>query len=120
LGGLADEGINLDIRLRPSVVTEQVIKQIYESDLKPNYSLLDPRLQSACKLSLQYVLKASDFNYRNEFNSMLLPFACPDEPRQAFLWLWEVLFPNEQPLPLSQPFEVDGRANVARHILQGY
>jgi len=119
LVGLADEGMDLDVKLRPSIVTEQLIKQIYESELKTHYASLDPRLQTVCKLSLQYVLFASDFNYKNEFYSMLLPFDCPDEPRQEFLWLWEVLFPNEQPVPVAPPYEVVRHVNVARHVLQG-
>ena len=120
LGGLADEGINLDVRLRPSVVLEETIKPIYERELKPAFFALDPRLQTACKLSLRYFLHASEFNYRNEFNSMLLPFDCPEPPRLGFLWLWEVLYPNEQPLPLEQPFEIDRRGEVARYIIHGY
>lgn len=120
LVGLADEGMNLDVRLRPSIVNEQVVKQIYESELRANFSTLDPRLQSACKLSLRYVLNASDFNYKREFESLLPPFDCPEEPRNAFLWLWEVLFPGEQPAPLAEPFEVDRRSSVARYVLEGY
>jgi hypothetical protein len=121
LVGLADEGMDLDASLRPPIVTEQVVKQIYESELRPHFESLDARLQNAYKLSLRYILNATDFNYRNEFYSLLPPFECPEEnPKLAFLWLWEVLFPNEQPLPLSEPFEIIHHVNVSRHILEGY
>lgn len=121
LVGLADEGLSLDARLRPSVVSEEVVKAIYESELKPHYLSLDPRLQIAGKLFLRYVLYATNFNYRNEFRAMLPPFDCPaDDPGKVFLWLWEVLFPDEPPLPLDQPFEIVRDVNVVRYILEGY
>ena len=89
--------------------------------MNPYFESLDSRLQSAFKLSLRYVLNVPDFDYKNEFYSMLPPFDCPEEtPKNAFLWLWEVLFPSEQPLPLQEPFEIIERVNVSRHILKGY
>lgn len=121
LGGMADEEVkNIDISLRPSVLSEQTIKAIYERELRPAFLALDARVQFACKLSLRYVLNAPGFDYRNEFESMLLPFDCPEPPKLGFVWLWEVLFPGEAALPFEEPIEIDRRGAVARYIMHGY
>ena len=121
LVGLADAGAQLDSRLRPSIVTEDIAKQIYERELKPHYESLDHRLQEACKLALRYILNATDYDHRNEFRAMLLPFDYPNgDPKNLFLWLWDILFPQEQPVPFNQHVEVIRGVNVWRHILEGY
>ena|ERR1043166_4632431 len=117
--GLADEGFELDARLRPRMPSEIAVKKIYETELKGYYATLDPCINAATKLSLRYVLFKDGFNYRGEYNAMLLPFACPDDPRNAYLWLWEVLFPNETPTPIEAPCQVVDRIDPAREIL-GY
>jgi|SRR5271165_7282830 len=120
LVGMADEAPFIEKKFRPSIVNESTLKDIYEREIKPEFLSFDPRIQSACKVALRYILNKSDFDYRGEFNSMLMPFRCPDEPRLAFMWLWDVLYPGETPLPLDEPFEVKTQVNALwRCILAG-
>lgn len=118
LVGMADEGMGVDRALNPAIVSEETVKQIYECEVKPYFLCLDPRLQTVCKHALAHLINADNVNFANEFHSMLLPFRCPDEPKDAFVWLWDVLFPNEEPSPLLGLFNVDYRGDVAQYVLR--
>ncbi len=116
LGGMADEAPDIDPRLQPDVVDEKALKQIYEEYLKPVYVAMKPPMQDATKTTLRYFLNDEKLDHKGQLEVMMLPFGFPDVPRNAFLWLWEVLIPDEKPQPLVEPTEVVQNLNTAEMI----
>ncbi|GAB2700586.1 hypothetical protein GCM10027037_26790 [Mucilaginibacter koreensis] len=75
---------------------ESTIKAIISEMIKPyyegNYSAV---FKFKAKTSLSYYLTTNRIDFSEEFNSKLIPFDHPDDAKLFYIWIWEVLFENE-------------------------
>jgi hypothetical protein len=114
LGGMADQDPDdIDPELQPEIVDEKTLKHIYEQHLKPHYVAMKPQLQDAIKTMLRLFLYDEDIDHKGQLEGLMLSFGHPESPKNAFWWLWEVLFPGETALPLSGPIAVVENINGA-------
>lgn len=75
--------------------SEQEIKAIISDLLMPNFFKFSKEKQEGCKRSLSYYLTTEKINFGNIYESCMLPFDHPHDPKLFFIWLWEVLFEDE-------------------------
>jgi hypothetical protein len=75
------------------------VKQVIEHELKDHFSQQTPSISvGVAKLSLQYYLTKGGVDWRRMFDSHLIPFNAPSDPRDFFVWIWEVFYPGESHL----------------------
>jgi len=74
---------------------ELLVKEIIKSRLLPNYLSRSPIFKKKLKIALSYSL-SSTTHWGSQYDSVLLPFDHPDDPRLFYLWIWEVFFPKER------------------------
>lgn len=95
LTGLADDENSVrDFSIIDSD-NEHQMKQIIRLYLKPYFLRFDGQSKEISKLSLRYYLTKADSDLGRIYDSCLLPFESPSEPRLFFKWLWEELFNGE-------------------------
>jgi hypothetical protein len=93
LVGMADGDDDEYQNLNPN--SEEEVKKIIIDVLKPNFEEFSQEKKEKCKRTLSYYLTTSKIDFDGIFASNLLPFEPPTEPRLFFIWLWEVLFEDE-------------------------
>lgn len=117
LVGLADhdETVRKYWKVNPNDPNE--IKEIIRTELLPTYLSCDAVRKRLSKLCLMYYLTTSSVPFGRVYDSCLIPFDHPANPRDFFLWIWEVFFPGEDYI-LSNPdqYVVDNRPNVTYAI----
>lgn len=74
---------------------EQEIKEILKEFLGPYFEGLSDIYKAKFKLSLAFYLKNPKVDFESIIDSYLLPFNTPSQPINLFIWLWDLLFPNE-------------------------
>jgi hypothetical protein len=94
LGGMSDEE-----HFHASETTDpddaDSMKSWLRSVLKPNFDRYDDPSQQLIRENFRYFLTA-DIDYWDRLYEMWMPpIDLPADPRQFFVWLWEVLFPGE-------------------------
>lgn len=71
------------------------IKKIITDEIKPYYEESSEAYKISAKRSLSYFLTTNRLNFGRLYDSCLIAFDHPDDARLFFLWIWEILFPNE-------------------------
>jgi len=71
------------------------IKLIIASILKPYFEHRPEKYKIAAKLALAYYLTTKKTDFGSIYDSCLVVFEHPDNPRDFFVWIWEVFFPKE-------------------------
>jgi hypothetical protein len=96
IGGTADIDDERSMRfMNTNGDDENAVKRIMEEEIKPYFQRISPPHQSSIKRSLSYFLTTDRADFEFLYNSCLIALKLPSEPRDFFLWIWEVLFPDE-------------------------
>jgi hypothetical protein len=95
-GGTADIDTEIIKYANVDNNNEELVKQIITQNIKPYYESRSDLYKEAAKRSLRYYLTTNRINYGDIYDNCLIAFDHPDEPRDFFLWIWEVLFPGEE------------------------
>ena len=74
---------------------EQVIKEIISESIKPYFDARSKGYQDSVKLNLSYYLSTKKIDFGRLYDSCLIAFDHSSKPVNFFIWIWEVLFPNE-------------------------
>lgn len=74
---------------------EIAIKMIIKSVLKPEFEQQPNAFKEASKKALSYYLTTDKINFGRVFNSNLLAFDHPTNPKDFFYWIWEIFFGEE-------------------------
>jgi hypothetical protein len=96
IAGLADgddDDIIIYKDLDPN--NENEVKRKITEILKPYFEGFDKDSQEKIKISLSYYLTKSSIDFGAIFDSLLLPFESPENPKNFFIWVWEVFFSKE-------------------------
>lgn len=97
LGGLADgdEDVQLPFaHIDPN--NESEMRGVIRKHFIPYLRRIDTESISRLKQAYRYYLSSENIPWGGVFDSMLLPFDHPDNPREFFLWIWEECFPGEE------------------------
>lgn len=88
---------------------EKVVKSIILSEIKPYYESRNDAYKASAKRSLSYFLTTNTINFGRIYDSCLIAFDHPTDPKLFFLWVWEILFPNESYVieDIEQYIEID-------------
>ncbi len=95
LGGSADIDEMVYIYQDVDSNNEVEIKQIIFEKIKPYFEKKTEAYKISIKRSLSFFLTTNKINFGKIYDSCLIAFDHPDEARNFFLWIWEILFPNE-------------------------
>lgn len=72
------------------------VKEVIERELRDHFVRQTPSISCGiAKLSLQYYLTKGGIDWGRMFDSHLIPFNAPADPRDFFIWIWEVFYPDE-------------------------
>jgi hypothetical protein len=109
LAGLADDDEEACKYAILDANDECQVKPIIERLISPHFLVLEPKRREAVKTALKYYLSKPDAQFDRVFDSLLPPFSAPDNARNFFVWIWEVLFDGEdyQLDNLLNEFDVD-------------
>lgn len=83
--------------------SETMVKSMIRGLVLPHYESSCPVTKSGIKISLMFILTRCSMNdpkYSSKFFAWLIEdamaiFPPPDPAEKFFIWVWEVLFPNE-------------------------
>lgn len=71
------------------------VKEIIAATIKPWYENRSEEYKAIAKRSLSYFLTTNRINYGYIYDSCLIAFDHPTDARDFFVWIWEMLFPEE-------------------------
>ena len=74
---------------------EQSLKKIFQEEILPYFITRGRNYKEQFKDTLAYYLSTDRADFSYEFEACLIAFDPPDEPKSFYIWLWEVLFPND-------------------------
>lgn len=74
---------------------EIIMKAIIKSALKPEFEKNSLPFKEALKKTLSYYLTTNKIDFGRVFDSNLLPFDSPTNPKDFFIWIWEIFFGEE-------------------------
>lgn len=74
---------------------EAAVKEIIRVEIIPYYLNQSENYKMQLKDTLAYYLTTDLLDFENEFDGCLIAFDSPSNPKTFFVWLWEVLFPEE-------------------------
>lgn len=83
---------------------EYLVKDVIKKTIKEKFDGMSDGYKKAVKDALAYSLLSPKFDFEDVFDSNLIAFHSPTEPKDFFLWIWEVLFP-ERAIVLSEDFD---------------
>lgn len=95
LGGSADIDEKIYQYQNVDGNSENEIKKIISETIKPFYERQTEGYRVSSKRSLSYFLTTNRMDYGYIYDSCLIAFDHPTNPRDFFVWVWEILFPNE-------------------------
>lgn len=70
------------------------VKNIIAREIKPYYKKASQEYKTSFKRSLSYFLTTNAIDFGRLYDSCLIAFDHPANPRDLFVWIWEVLFPD--------------------------
>jgi hypothetical protein len=76
--------------------SELQVKEIIKKYILPFYFSASEKYKMATKQSLSYFLTTNKMDYGYHYDSYLIAFDHPTDPRDFFLWVWETLFLEEE------------------------
>lgn len=74
---------------------EFLVKEIITKYLVEDFESRSASYKASVRNALAYALLKSDFDFEDIFDSNLIAFRCPSNPRNFYKWIWEVIFPSE-------------------------
>jgi len=96
LGGTVDKDDQVSLQLsNVDNNNELQVKQVINDIILPFYFSSSNQYKINTKNSLGYFLTTNSMDFGYHFDSYLIAFDHPENPRSFFLWIWEVLFPHE-------------------------
>jgi hypothetical protein len=99
---------------------EAEMKLIIQERLKPGVEKYPKKFHDKMKIALSYSLTKNQLDFGLLYDSQLLPFDHPSNPRLFFIWIWEVLYGKESYL-LANPNEfsaIETNINDVNDFLQ--
>lgn len=93
--GLADSESDLHLFGEIDTSSELELKKFFRDIIKPTFDFKKEKVKYISKNSLSYYLKTNKINFESLFYSCLLPLEPPKDFKLFFIFLWEVLFPNQ-------------------------
>lgn len=95
LGGSADDDVKILQYENTDGNNEAEIKNIITKIIKPYFDKQTEIYKASSKRSLSYFLTTNRMDFGDIFDSCLIAFDHPTDARDFFLWIWEILFPDE-------------------------
>lgn len=96
VGGRADDEYEVEKYLSIDHNNKEMMSKLLK-DMVVEYITAQPQLiQNRMKYTLQYYLCSDEIDFNMILSSCLLPFAIPDNPKNIFVWIWE-LWQNKSP-----------------------
>jgi hypothetical protein len=95
LTGMADDDQMVASFRNLEVNNPSEIKKVLCQTILPEFNKRPEAYQSAAKSSLSYYLTSGNADFEGVFYSALLPFRAPDNIKQFFVWVWEILWEEE-------------------------
>jgi hypothetical protein len=88
-------------------------KEVIQRELVPEFNRLPIKTQEFAKLSLRYYLTTDRVRWGRVYDGCLFPFDHPKNPRDFFVWIWEVMYPGESCLlektdDYTEDFDIEG------------
>jgi hypothetical protein len=80
---------------------EYLVKDIIAKTIKPRFDQRSDLYKNAVKKALAYSLLTDSVDFERVYDSNLIAFNAPSNPRDFFFWIWEVLF-FEEPVALEE------------------
>jgi hypothetical protein len=88
----ADDENDPHLNMEP---TEESVKRAMNVRLKPYFDSLPQAKREKLKAALDEALRDDSTNWEGVWECNMPPFDCPAQPRYLFVWIWQVLFPDE-------------------------
>lgn len=95
LSGGADSDSQYELYKNVDVNDENQIKKIISETIKPEFDSKPLEFKEIAKRTLSYYLTTDKIEFGGVYDSNLIAFDHPDNPKNFFIWIWEVLFGNE-------------------------
>lgn len=97
LGGTADMDDEKATALREvDGNNESDVKNVLYQEIKPYYDSRSNDHKISIKRSLSYYLTTDKVDFGRMYDSVLIAFGHPTNPKDFFIWIWEILFPKEK------------------------
>lgn len=93
-GGMSDEEI-LEARNHVNPNDPTSVRKLIAAVLKPAFDCYDENSQRLLRQNLSYFLTVGIDYWERLYDMSMPPIDAPDDPRQFFIWLWEVLMPDQ-------------------------
>jgi hypothetical protein len=93
-GAMSDEELS-DARKWINPNESVSVKGLIANVLKPEFDRYDKNSQRLIRDNLSYFLTVGFDHWKSLYEMSMPPIDASDDPRQFFVWLWEVLFPGE-------------------------
>ena len=71
------------------------VEKVILEEIRPYYESRSEDHRDSIKRSLAYFLTTNHVDFGKLYDSNLIAFDHPQNPRDFFLWTWSILFPNE-------------------------
>lgn len=75
---------------------ESAVKAVLDQTVKADFFSRSENFIAQSKLALSYYLTTDKIDFGLFFNSLLIAFDHPDNPKDFFVWVWQVLFGEEK------------------------
>jgi hypothetical protein len=95
IGGTADYDQGWEKYKNVNGNDEETIKKILQQEILPYYESRSNKFKEQFKWTLSFYLTTGTIDFEDEFDACLIAFDPPDDPKLFFIWLWELLFPDE-------------------------
>jgi hypothetical protein len=107
LAGDADNDEQTNLFASLDVNNEFEMKEVIRKYLLPDFNQSSKVYQDQTKLSLAYFLITEKLDFERIMQSLLLPFDPSHHGKKWFVWIWEVLFNEEEcSLPDTSKYKV--------------
>jgi hypothetical protein len=92
--GDIDEEMDSYKNINPNSETE--VKNIISNTIKPEFEKNSTDFKKIARETLAFYLTTEKIDFGRLYNSLLIAFDHPDNPKVFFIWVWQILFNNEQ------------------------
>lgn len=94
------------------------VKEIIIKHIKPFFESKSDEFKKKAKDSLSFFLTTDQTDFGYLFDSCLIAFDHPNNPKDFFIWIWEILFPNESfKIDNTENFLIENDLNEANKYL---
>lgn len=98
---------------------EAAVKEVISKEIGSYYKTTSLAYRDSLKRSLAYFLITKKIDFGRLYDSCLIAFDHPKNPRDFFLWIWETLFPDEpyDGMDVGEYTEVDDVSEPVKYFL---